>query len=164
MGSSERIDAIEKKILLRAPRSRVWRALTDAGQFGAWFGVRVRGSFRAGTVVQAMLVPTEVDPDVAEQQRPYTGITFPLFIERVEPESVFSFRWHPGVDPVADANAPTTLVQFTLADAEEGTLLTVRETGFDAIPLEHRAKAFTDNAQGWAIQLTLIEKYLASGS
>ena len=44
-------DRIERKILLRAPRSRVWRALTDSAEFGTWFGVKVEGAFAPGATV-----------------------------------------------------------------------------------------------------------------
>jgi len=90
-------------------------------------------------------------------------VAFEITIEQMEPERLFSFRWHPGaVDPSVDySNEPTTLVEFSLEQKPDGVLLTVTESGFDQIPLERRAKAFAGNAQGWAIQLTLIEAYLA---
>ena len=53
-----------------------------------------------------------------------------------------------------------TLVEFRLQDADEGTLLTITESGFSRIPLERRAKAFTSNEGGWTHQLRFIEKYL----
>jgi uncharacterized protein YndB with AHSA1/START domain len=39
-------DRIEKQIVLKAPRARVWKSLTDAREFGAWFGV-VAARFRS---------------------------------------------------------------------------------------------------------------------
>lgn len=93
-------DRIEKKILLRAPRQRVWRALADSTQFGAWFGVKFEGSFAPGACVRGEITPTTVDAEVAKAQKPHEGISFEIMIERMEPERLFSFRWHPGaVDP-----------------------------------------------------------------
>jgi len=96
-------------------------------------------------------------------QKPYEDTRFEITIDRMEPERLFSFRWHPhAVDAEADySKEPMTRVTFVLEDVEGGTKLTVTESGFDQIPLERRAKAFTANEHGWAIQLTLIEKYLA---
>ena len=157
-------DRIEKKILLRSPRSRIWRALTDHREFGEWFGMRCDAPFAPGTKVTGVIVPTAVDAAVAGAQEPYRGMAFDLAIEQMEPERLFSFRWHPGP---ADRNVdysgePTTLVTFVLEDAPGGVLLTVTESGFDRIPLSRRAAAFTANEQGWTMVMTLVEKYLAA--
>jgi uncharacterized protein YndB with AHSA1/START domain len=157
-------DRIEKKILLRAPVSRVWRAISDAREFGTWFGVEFGGPFVAGAPLRGRITPTKVDPEVAKLQEPHAGATFDVTIERIEPQRVFSFRWHPfAIDPSVDyAKEPATLVTFELAEAEGGTLLTITESGFDRIPLERRAKAFGANEGGWEHQSRLIAKYLAS--
>ncbi len=156
-------DRIEKKVLLRAPRERVWRAISDSKQFGSWFGVEFTGPFIAGTRITGKIVPTTVDSEVARSQKPYEGIVFEFSVDRIEPMRLFSFRWHPGaVDPAIDySKEPTTLVAFELEEVSGGTMLTVTESGFDRIPLERRAKAFASNEQGWTAQMTLIEKYLA---
>jgi uncharacterized protein YndB with AHSA1/START domain len=155
-------DRIEKKVHLRAARERVWRALSRASEFGCWFGMHVEGEFTPHTTVKARIQPTQVDAEVAAQQKAYEGIAFELFIERMEPLQHFSFRWHPyPVEGGDTSNEPTTLVTFELEDAEDGTLLTVSESGFDSIPLERRAKAFAANEGGWEIQTQLIAKYLA---
>jgi uncharacterized protein YndB with AHSA1/START domain len=154
-------DRIEKKVRLKAPRERVWRAITQSAEFGKWFGMRVEGQFSANTTVQARMVPTEVDPAVAATQKEFEGLRFELYVERVEPMSVFSFRWHPyPVEPAEAAKAPTTLVVFELEEAVGGTLLTLSESGFDQVPVDKRAKAFADNEGGWEIQTQLIGKYL----
>lgn len=160
---STNTDRIEKKVLLRAPRERVWRAISDSKQFGSWFGVQFEGPFVAGTSMIGKMVPTSVDAEVAKMQKPYAGMAFRCLVDRIEPMRLFSFRWHPGaVDPGLDyAKEPTTLVEFRLEDTADGTMLTIVESGFDQIPLERRAKAFASNEQGWTAQLTLIEKYLA---
>ena len=155
-------DRIEKKITLRAPVERVWRAISDARAFGTWFGVEFDGPFVAGARMKGRIVPTKVDPEVAKLQEPHTGKSFEFTIDRIEPERLFSFRWHPfAIDPAVDySKEPATLVVFELRAAEGGTLLTVTESGFDRIPLERRAKAFAANEGGWEHQTRLIEKYL----
>jgi uncharacterized protein YndB with AHSA1/START domain len=156
-------DRIEKQVVLQAPRARVWKALTDSREFGQWFGVEFDGPFVAGQPLRGTIVPTKADPDVARAQQPYVGTPFHILVERMEPERLFSFRWHPfAIDPGADSAAePTTLVVFTLEEAPGGVRVTVTESGFDRVPLERRAKAFSANESGWAIQMTLVEKYLA---
>ena len=155
-------DGIEKKVLLRAPRKRVWRALSDSAEFGSWFGMQFDAPFSPGKSSRGVIMPTTVDPEVARAQKPYQGTPVEMLIETMEPERIFSFRWHPGdVDPAIDYSVePTTLVVFQLEEVAEGVLLTITETGFDSIPLASRAKAFGMNEQGWTIQLKLIEKYL----
>jgi uncharacterized protein YndB with AHSA1/START domain len=156
-------DRIEKKIVLRAPLDRVWRAISDADQFGAWFGVRFDGPFAPGTRITGTIVPTKADPEVAASQKPYEGRAFDFVVGRVEPMRLFSFRWHPfAVDLDVDfSKEPTTLVVFELCEVADGTRLTITESGFDGIPLARRAKAFSMNDQGWTAQARLIEKYLA---
>jgi uncharacterized protein YndB with AHSA1/START domain len=156
-------DRIEKKVLLRAPRERVWRAISDSKEFGSWFGVKFDGPFVAGTRMLGKIVPTTVDPEIAARQKPHEGRAFDCSVDRVEPMRLFSFRWHPfAVEPGVDySKEPSTLVQFELEEASGGTMLTVTESGFDRIPLERRAKAFAANEGGWTAQMKLIEKYLA---
>jgi uncharacterized protein YndB with AHSA1/START domain len=156
-------DRIEKKVLLRAPRERVWRAISDAKQFGSWFGVEFDAPFAPGARMSGRMTPTQVDAAVAKMQAPYAGMAFDCTIDRIEPIRLFSFRWHPfAIDPEVDySHEPTTLVVFELADAEGGTQLTITESGFDGIPLERRARAFGANSDGWAKQIELITKYLA---
>ena len=155
-------DRIEKKVLLRAPRKRIWRALSDSTEFGTWFGMKFDGPFVPGAVVRGVIVGTKVNAEVAKAQKEYEGMSGEITIERIEPERLFSFRWHPfaverGVDYSAE---PTTLIVFTLEESPDGVLLTVTESGFDQIPLARRAKAFTANEQGWGMVVKLIEGYL----
>jgi uncharacterized protein YndB with AHSA1/START domain len=148
--------------VLRAPLGRVWSAISDTKQFGAWFGVDFDGPFVAGGRLTGRIVPTTVDPDIAKMQEPYRGIEFDVLVDRVEPMHLLSFRWHPGeADPAMDYTAePRTLVTFELEADGEGTRLTITESGFDALPLARRAEAFASNDGGWAAQLTLVDKYL----
>ena len=146
-------DRIEKTIVLRAPRARVWRALAQADEFGAWFGVALEGAFTPG----ARLAGRITTPG-------YEHLTMEIVVEQVQPEQLLSYRWHPyAVEPGVDyADEPTTLVEFHLADVADGTQLTVVESGFDRIPPERRAAAFRMNDQGWAEQLTHIARYVAA--
>ncbi len=156
-------DRIEKKVLLQAPLKRVWRALSDSTEFGTWFGMRFNGPFAPGAVMRGVIVPTTVNAEVASAQKPYEGTAFEITIDRMEPERLFSFRWHPGaIDPGIDYSfEPTTLVVFVLEEVPDGVLLTITESGFDRIPLTRRAKAFTLNEQGWSMVVKLIEEHLA---
>jgi uncharacterized protein YndB with AHSA1/START domain len=159
-------DRIEKRILLHAPRKRIWRALSDSMEFGTWFGMKFDGPFVPGAVMRGVIVGTKVNAEVAKAQKEYEGMSGEITIERIEPERLFSFRWHPfaverGVDYSAE---PTTLIVFTLEETPDGVLLTVTESGFDQIPLERRSKAFAANEQGWPMVLKLIEEYLAQTS
>ncbi len=153
---------IEKRVLLRAPQERVWRAISNASEFGAWFGVELDGSFARGVRMTGRITPTQVDPDVARTQEQYRGTPLEFYVERVEPMSLFSFRWHPfAIDRTVDySNEPMTLVTFTLEPADGGTMLTIVESGFDAIPIARRADAFEANDEGWSLIVQLVEKYL----
>lgn len=156
-------DRIEKKILLRASRERVWRAVSDSTEFGRWFGARFDGPFVAGRSLRGRVVPTEMDAEVAEQQKPYDGMEFEVRVEQIEPMRRLAFRWHPYAVDVKDfATEPTTLVTFELAEAPGGILLSIVESGFDAIPLARRAEAFKANEEGWDAQTRLVQKYLAA--
>jgi uncharacterized protein YndB with AHSA1/START domain len=146
-------DRIEKLVNLDAPRSRVWRALTDHTQFNQWFGVSLTTPFSPGAAVSGKLTIPK-----------YDQFTLTIWIESMEPERFFSFRWHPyaveeGVDYSAE---PTTLVSFTLEDAGAGTRLKIVESGFDAIPESRRAKAFSMNNRGWDGQAENIRKFVSA--
>lgn len=155
-------DRIEKKILLRASRARVWRALTNSTEFGTWFGMTFDAPFRPGAKMNGVIVGTKVNAEVAKLQKAHEGKKFEITIEQMEPERLFSFRWHPyAVDPTVDYSAePATLIVFTLEEKPEGILLTVTESGFDQIPLARRAEAFKANEQGWQVMIGVIEEYL----
>jgi uncharacterized protein YndB with AHSA1/START domain len=145
-------DRIEKQVTLDAARSRVWRALTEVTQFNDWFGVSLASPFSPGAEVSGQLT-----------NRKYEHVKLTIWIETMEPERRFSFRWHPyaveqGIDYAAE---PTTLVSLTLEDAGAGTQLTIVESGFDAIPESRRTKAFTMNSNGWNGQAENLRKFLA---
>jgi uncharacterized protein YndB with AHSA1/START domain len=146
-------DRIEKTITLRAPRERVWRAIANAEEFGAWFGMQLAGAFTPGARVTGRLTY----PD-------YAHLTIELAVEQVNPEDLFSYRWHPyAMEPSVDYSLePTTLVEFQLAEVPGGTHLTVVESGFDRIPLARRAEAFRMNDEGWTEQMTNLERYVTA--
>lgn len=154
-------DRIEKRIELCASRERVWRAISDAKEFGTWFGVELDGPFVAGERLNGRIVPTQVDDEVAKSQEPSSGTPFQVHVERIEPMRLFSFRWHPYVvEPSDYATEPMTLVTFELRDCAAGTELTITESGFDRIPAARRAESFTRNEGGWTAQTKLVAKYL----
>jgi len=147
-------DRIERQILLKAPRSRVWHALADAEAFGDWFGVALKGQrFVAGKPARGPITYPG-----------YENLLFEIVLERIEPERRLSFHWHPhAVDPAHDySHEPPTLVVFELEDAADGTLLRVVETGFDRIPAERRAQAFRMNGSGWEQQMRNIEQHVCA--
>lgn len=157
-------DRIEKQVLLRATRERVWSAISEADQFGTWFGVAFDGPFVEGERLTGRITPTQVDAEVAAMQAPYAGTPFEWQVERIEPMRRIAFRWHPfGIDKTIDySHEPMTLIVFELHEAPNGILLTVTESGFDQLPPERRAKAFAANEGGWTHQMTLISKYLGT--
>jgi uncharacterized protein YndB with AHSA1/START domain len=140
-------------MVLQAPRSKVWRALTDSKQFGQWFQARVEGPFVAGQQAQGPITYPG-----------YEHLRFEVTVEQMEPERLFSWRWQPGGDSHPDPDEPTTLVVFELEEVPEGTRVTVTETGFDRIPVSRRAKAYRENDAGWTGQFEALRKYVASAA
>jgi len=129
-------DRIEKKVTLRAPRSRVWRAIASAEEFGAWFGVKLEGAFAAGGKTRGKITSPG-----------YEHLTLEVLVERIDPERYLAFRWHPyAIDPKVDySSEPTTLVEFSLEEKDGATELTIVESGFDRVPLARRGEAFRMN-------------------
>jgi uncharacterized protein YndB with AHSA1/START domain len=142
---------IEKRIELKAPVSRVWRALTDYREFGEWFEVRLDGPFVPGQVSRGNVTYPG-----------YEHITWEATVQKIEPERFFSFTWHPyAIDPAIDySKEPTTLIEFRLEPKNNGTVLFLTESGFDAIPKERQFEAFRKNDEGWTEQMTNIESHL----
>jgi uncharacterized protein YndB with AHSA1/START domain len=143
---------IEKRIELQAPVSRVWRAITNSREFGTWFKVNIEGPFVAGKLVEGQLTHPG-----------YEHVRWKAVIQRIEPQKLFSFTWHPyGIDPKVDYSKETpTLVEFRLEPIPSGTLLVVTESGFDQVPADRRAEAFRMNDSGWTQQMKNIENYVA---
>jgi len=151
-------DRIEKRIELKAPVSRVWRALTDHEQFGAWFQVTLEGPFEPGKEAVGRITHPG-----------YEHVTWRAVVKEMVPEQLFSLTWHPfAVDPTVDySDEPQTLIEFRLEPQGDGTLLTLTESGFEKIPAERRAEAFRMNDGGWTQQMENIRRYVeddATGS
>jgi uncharacterized protein YndB with AHSA1/START domain len=144
-------DRVEKRMHLKASISRVWRALTDYREFGDWFRVKLDGPFVPGQTARGHITYPG-----------YEHLQMEMMIQKMEPERLFSFTWHPyAVDPGKDYSQETpTLVEFTLEEATDGTLLVVTESGFDKIPSDRRLDAFRMNDNGWAMQMKNIDAYL----
>lgn len=145
-------DRIERTKEIKAPRSRVWKALTDAAEFGTWFGVRLEGRFEPGGRVRGRITGPKFD-----------HLTLEVEVVKMEKERVFSWRWHPNaIEAGRDySKETTTLVEFTLDEVPGGTRLTVVESGFDQIPATRRAEAFRNNGEGWSIQVERIAKHVS---
>jgi len=165
-------DRIEKQVTLRAPVSRVWRAIADAQEFGRWFGFTLEGAFTPGKPMKGTFDGQIDEAAIMEAQKkmgvPPAGVKLPAgstvlcTVERIEPERYFSFRWVPyGIDADADPERePTTLVEFRLEPVAEGTRLTIVESGFDRVPAHRRARAFRMNEGGWAAQVENLRKHV----
>ncbi len=148
-------NVIEKRIELKAPISRVWRALTDYREFGQWFGAKLDAPFVAGQASRGQITYPG-----------YEHLKWEAVVQKIEPEHFFSFTWHPyAIEPNVDYSHETpTLVEFRLEETWNGTLLRVTESGFDKIPSDRRAEAFRMNDRGWAEQMTNIERHVSQTS
>ena len=144
-------DRIEKRLEVNAKRSRVWRALADATEFGTWFGIKVDRPFTPGTTVIGQLT-----------MKGYEHVKLEMRIEKVEPEGYFAYRWHPAaIDTKVDYSAePMTLVEFRLEESAGGTTVLISESGFDQLPASRRAEAFRMNEGGWASQSKKLAAYV----
>jgi uncharacterized protein YndB with AHSA1/START domain len=147
----ETTDRIEKHFEVRAPRSRVWRAIADATEFGAWFGIQFDRPFTPGATVLGRLTI-----------KGYEHVTVEMLVEKIEPERYFSYRWHPyAIDPAVDYTVePTTLVEFRLEETAGGTAVTITESGFEKLPASRRAEAFRMNEAGWSGQAKKLANYV----
>jgi len=144
------LGTIQRSTVIRAPRERVWRALTTPAEFGKWFEVESAGAFSPG--VRVRMVTTNEN---------YQGIVFYITIGEMKAPERFSWRWHPGSvqpDP-SDTAAPMTEVVFQLDEVPEGTKVTVTETGFDTLSLERRAAIYKENSAGWEYQMESLARY-----
>jgi uncharacterized protein YndB with AHSA1/START domain len=152
MSDPSSTDRIQKRCVLKAPLERVWRAISNAKEFGEWFRLELEGEFVEGQAIHGRITYPG-----------YEHVRAELLIQRIQPPSYFAYRWHPAaVDPGVDYTAePTTLVEYQLREVEEGTELTITESGFDQLPPARRAEAFRSNDGGWTIQVQNIESHVA---
>jgi len=146
-------DRIEKRVVLRASRSRVWRAITTAAEFGTWFRMNLDGEFAEGATLRGRVTHPGYEHACPVE----------MLIEQIQPERYFSYRWHPyALDAAVDYSAePTTLVEFTLEEAEDGVAVTIVESGFDRVPLARRAEAFRMNDKGWGGQIGNLAQHVS---
>jgi uncharacterized protein YndB with AHSA1/START domain len=144
-------DLIEKQIELKAPPSRVWRALTDHHEFGEWFRVKIEAPFVVGEVSRGHITYPG-----------YEHLKWEATVQKMESERLFAFTWHPyAIDPAVDyTTEPTTLVEFRLEPTADGTLLRVTESGFSKIPEGRGLEAFRMNSEGWSEQLENITRHV----
>jgi uncharacterized protein YndB with AHSA1/START domain len=143
---------IEKHIDLKAPLSRVWKAITNYKEFGQWFGVKLEEPFVVGRTVSGKLTYAG-----------YEHMQWAVDVKKMEPERYFSFTWHPyAMDDTVDYSKETpTLVEFTLeATSSGGTHLVVTESGFEKLPANRRLEAFRMDEEGWIEQLENIAKHV----
>jgi len=156
MNITSETDQIERSIVINAPRERVWRALSNAEEFGTWFGANLKGQ----TFTPGQRARGQMNGNCGHE-----NVWFDVVIERFEPQGLLSFRWHPyAIDPTVDyTQEQPTLVTFTLKDApDNGTLLTVVESGFDNVPPARRLEAFRMNDRGWEYQLNSIASHVSA--
>lgn len=157
MTNSSGTDSIERSILINAPRERLWRALSNAEQFGSWFGVDLKGqTFAPGQRSRGQFTAGGCG---------HENIWFDVVVERIEPQELFSYRWHPyAVEPAVDYTKELpTLVTFILKDApDNSTLLSVLESGFDTLPKHRHMEAFRMNSGGWDAQMENILRYVSA--
>lgn len=146
-------DRIEKQIVLKAAPDRVWRAVSTSKEFGAWFGVRLNGEFSPGAKLRGQVTTPG-----------YDHLAFDMYVDTMEPKRLFSFRWHPhAMDPNRDySKDTTTLVEFRLEPAGQGTKLTIIESGFDQLPEALRLECFRRNDGGWTAQVQNIERHVSA--
>jgi uncharacterized protein YndB with AHSA1/START domain len=144
------LSKVERTSLVRAPRSRVWQALTNLKEFSKWFGVEAEGEFAPGARMR-----------MTSTHESHKGVEFFVDVIRMEAPENFSWRWHPGSKQPGEDNSsePMTLVEFRLTEVEGGTLVTVVESGFDKLSLARRARVFEENDKGWEFQLASLTRY-----
>ena len=148
-------DRIEMTTVLRVPRSRVWQALSNTKEFARWFGIEFDGEFAPHARLRGKVTTPGYEHLGAE-----------IRVERVEPEWLLAWRWHPSAtDSAKDySKEPTTLVSLVLSDVTGGTKLTIHESGFENIPAKRREKAYKENEEGWAMQIHALTRYFAKAA
>lgn len=146
-------DVISRKVKLRASPQRVWQALTNAQEFGSWFGVALESPFQVGKVSAGQITEPGFEFLRAE-----------LSVHRMTPDTSFGFRWHPAaLDPTTDyTGEPMTIVEFLITPNPEGCVVTITESGFAALPAARAASALATNSAGWDIQAQRLSAHLAA--
>ena len=142
---------IRKQIEIKAPLEKVWNAIIDHEQFGKWFRVKIDKPFAVGEVSTGNITYPG-----------YEHIKWKAKIKEIVEYKLFSLTWHPyACDPDVDYDSEEpTLVEFRLEKTDNGTLLTVIESGFDKIPKHRFAEAFRMNEGGWEQQMKNVSDYV----
>jgi len=143
-------DIIQREIVVKAPKQRVYTAITDPKQIIAWFPDSVEGSLEVG-------------------ERPLFTFeghgTVQLYVVDAKPYDYFAYRWIPGAgseDFRGDVRTvPNTLVEFRIEEISEGTKVTLTESGFSSLPSDVAEQKFKDNSGGWEYMMDRLEKVLA---
>ena len=150
---------VERSSVVRATQERVWAAIVDSREFGAWFGAEFDGPFEVGRTTTGRIVPTTVDAEVAAAQEPHRGSPITAEVIAIEPQTRFAFRWRPA--PGSDV---LTTVEFRLATEGDGVRVTITEDGFGALPENIRDQTRESNDGGWEAQTRLLSAYLERAS
>lgn len=143
-------NSIERQIEIKAPVAKVWEALTDAKLFGQWFKVELHSPFVAGQTTKGRNVSKGFEMDME------------FIVKEIKPKSYFAYAWTPfPMDRNFDySKEEPTLVEFFLESSAVGTVLKVKESGFNKVTASRRAEAFKMHTGGWEAQLKNIEKFL----
>lgn len=147
-------DKIERNILIQAPITKVWNAITDPQQFASWFAEGVEGDFEMGS-----------QPVLDEGK--YGKVRIAI-VARDEP-SYFAWRWVSGMEFVPQGflgnplEMPHTLVEFRLTEEGSATRLNLVETGFASLPEKYAAENLKDNIGGWTYMLARLIEWTETG-
>lgn len=137
-------DTIQREIVIKAPKERVYAAITDPRQIINWFPDAIEGTLEVG-------------------ERPifeFTGYgRNQIYVEAAQPHDYFAYRWVPGADHVLGdvLTMPNTLVEFRLAESAGVTTVTLLESGFASLPPEVAAECLKQNSGGWDFMLGRLE-------
>jgi uncharacterized protein YndB with AHSA1/START domain len=139
-------DKIERKIIIKAPKEQVYAAITNPELIIKWFPDAIEGNF-------------------AEGEQPIFNFgehgKSRIYVVAMRPHDYFAYRWVPGSSHfMGDVlSTETTLVEFSLAENDDATEVTMVESGFAKIPAKLAEAAFAQNSNGWNFMLGRLEKH-----
>ena len=142
-------DSIERRITIRAPKERVYSAITDPKQIVSWFPDAINGTLEVGDA-----------PTIGFGK----DTLYRIHVVAANPHDYFAYRWVPGNADGTDGftgdvlAVPNTLVEFRLADDPKGTALTLTESGFSNLPGAVAEKKLEENTGGWDDMLDRLGK------
>jgi uncharacterized protein YndB with AHSA1/START domain len=140
-------DVIQKEITVKATQERVYTAITDPKQLITWFPDAIEGNLEVGE--QPVF-------DFGSDGKTR------VYIVDAKPFSYFAYRWVPGHTDVVDdvTCVANTLVEFFLEPTGDETKVTLKESGFSALPAEVAEEKFSMNNGGWDYMLDRFEKVM----